>query len=269
MPQLNSKPVVLILDTDKALVRWLDKVSSIEGLRFELIQTAQEAIRNVQESNVALLLVNLALTGLDGQQVYTLIRSHEHTRCLPDVPVLALTDRCTQKERARTLSAGFFEHFTKPLKVDRIEEAFRQTTEMRNYLHRNQHSVDRDSIIEQLAKALFSNKAEAGPAISGITLTLETFCSDLLYRVLVAKYGKQNGEIVAHATRLESLASDIGAQHLATLCSSIAVNPRASEKLIEWTVVQAKAELDRMVFSLREEAFSRGALDKRMKTCKS
>jgi CheY-like chemotaxis protein len=258
----------LIIDSDASGLHWFEHIDPTARLRFELMKTPESAIQRALEADLALIIVDLALPNLDGYDLYALIRSHEHTRGVPDVPVIALTERCTASERARTLSAGFFDHLTKPLQFDCIEDAYLRTIEMGPELHRNQCSVDRDSIIGQLVKALSWSSTDSGSAIAGVNLTLETFCADLLHRMLLARYSSKRHEAVSLANRLATLANDIGAEHLAHLCASILINLGGSEKQMERTVILAKAELDRISFSLREEAFDRGAVDKRPSKCK-
>lgn len=264
----TSKPAVLIICSDPTVRQWVEHCSSLVRWRFEVIETAEEAVRRTLESNLDLILVDLALPNLDGYDVYALIRSHEHSRLLPDVPVIAIAENVAAKERARILSAGFFDLLRKPLKPELIEDVYLRADALRFEIHRNRHSVDCESIIAHTVKALSWRTDGLGSVTGGIALTLETFCSDLLYRVLLATYSGEFDDAASHATRLGTLAKDIGANHLSALCALLASGLRDSEKKAETMVVLAKAELDRIIFCLREEAFSRGTQDIRTTTFK-
>lgn len=258
--RLAAKPRVLIVDADPASKAWLERIAPRSAWQFKVIRTAECAIQHAMEPDLDIVLIDLALPGLGAYDVYSLIRSHEQSRQALGLPIVAMSEHPRPTERARTLSIGFVGHLAKPFRFEDVERIFFQSRKLGHQLHRNQHSVDRDRIIGRILESTTLHPSAASSILAGMTLALETRCTDLLYRVLLAVYECKADETASYARQLASMARGIGASTLADFCASIVMQAGASSQQIEQLVVLAKAELDRIVFSLREKTFACGTL---------
>jgi CheY-like chemotaxis protein len=79
--------------------------------------SGEEALRSFVTDGPDLIILDIWLPGMDGIEVLTQIRKHEH---MQNVPVLALTANAMSGDREKYLSAGFNEYASKPI-IDVVE----------------------------------------------------------------------------------------------------------------------------------------------------
>ena len=104
------------------LVLWMER----SGYRPTLATTGNEALRKFYEEHPDLVILDVALPGLDGWQV--IVRIREFSR----VPILMVTARSSESDKIRGLKLGADDYITKPLSfpelLARVEAALRRAS---------------------------------------------------------------------------------------------------------------------------------------------
>ena len=115
---------ILVAEDDtmnqKVILRQLDLL----GLRGEIAEDGEEALRLWEAGNYALLLSDLHMPNMDGYALTAAIRTREAARGNGRaLPILALTANALRDEVSRARSAGFDGFLTKPIALSRLAEA--------------------------------------------------------------------------------------------------------------------------------------------------
>ena len=89
-------------------------LQAILGDAFELVQyeNGEDALTGFARTPPDLVLLDISLPGLDGNQILQRIRRDAG---LSDVPVIALTAHAMAGDREKFLKAGFDDYITKPI----------------------------------------------------------------------------------------------------------------------------------------------------------
>jgi len=89
-------------------------LQALLGDRFELIEfeNGADALHAFARSKPDLVLLDISLPGMDGNEILQRIRTDA---TLKDVPVVALTAHAMAGDRERFLAAGFDDYVTKPI----------------------------------------------------------------------------------------------------------------------------------------------------------
>ncbi|WP_035610303.1 response regulator [Haloferula sp. BvORR071] len=118
-----KKPILLIND-DEELVSQVTKVLKDGGYYYMTAATAKEALTQASGYDFALILLDLKLPDMDGDQLYgKLIESESHYV----VPVVALVDSLDSQEVQvvnRLIPQGTVTLLSKPLKTEWLEDLF-------------------------------------------------------------------------------------------------------------------------------------------------
>ncbi len=102
-------PRVLVVDDEPKLVKLVRAVLQADGFEVETATNGEEALRQVEETQPDLVLLDILLPGeLDGYQVCRRIRE-----CSP-VPVIMLTAKAQENDKIRGFETGADDYLTKP-----------------------------------------------------------------------------------------------------------------------------------------------------------
>jgi DNA-binding response OmpR family regulator len=99
---------VLVVDDDPDIRSLLTELLGRAGFEVDAAAEGRAALRQLYESPPALVILDVAMPGLDGYQTL------ERIRDLSDVPVLMLTARVQELEKVRGLSLGADDYVSKP-----------------------------------------------------------------------------------------------------------------------------------------------------------
>ncbi len=115
---------VLCIDDQAANLRLLEDILGQEpDLRPVIADTPLKGIEEATRTAPDVILLDLAMPGMDGYQVLRALRADE---ALARVPVLAVTADATGPTRERALQAGFAEVITKPVDPAGLRERVRE-----------------------------------------------------------------------------------------------------------------------------------------------
>ncbi|MDH3426699.1 MAG: response regulator [Acidimicrobiia bacterium] len=119
MTATASRPIVLVIEDEPLIVRVIEE--SVSDLPIEMLSAADgiSGLRMVKEHMPALVLLDLALPGIDGWEILADIRNTPETESMPVVIVTAHGDTVLEAE-SRTRGANGF--VSKPFRPSDLRE---------------------------------------------------------------------------------------------------------------------------------------------------
>jgi two-component system KDP operon response regulator KdpE len=105
---------VLVVDDDPQILRAVRTSLQARGYEVRTAPNGETALDSLTNSNVDLVILDLGLPGIDGQEVISRLRSWS------EVPVVVLSVREAQQEKVAALDAGADDYVTKPFAMDEL-----------------------------------------------------------------------------------------------------------------------------------------------------
>jgi len=102
---------VLVVDDDAFIRRPLELILSEEGFRPVLASDGDDCLTLIDRDRPDLIILDVMMPGRDGFEVCDTIKRDPH---LADIPVILLSARGRESDRARGMSVGAADFFTKP-----------------------------------------------------------------------------------------------------------------------------------------------------------
>ncbi len=146
---MTEKPPVLLVEDEPHIALGLIYNLQEEGYRVSHVESGEEALRHLQHTPCALVILDLMLPGIDGLEVCRQIRAR-NTR----LPILMLTARGNDEDRIAGLSEGADDYLSKPFNLKefllRVSALLRRSswqpeTERRNLVRFGENRVDLDT----------------------------------------------------------------------------------------------------------------------------
>ncbi|HZN91675.1 MAG TPA: response regulator, partial [Myxococcales bacterium] len=128
-----SEPVVLVVDDDRANLESVARIFQKEGVATLTATAGQEALESLRRPEVAVLVTDLMMPGMDGQE---LLRAARAMR--PDVEVVLMTAYGTVETAVAAMKDGAYDFITKPLKRHSLVKAVQKALERRALVAENQ-----------------------------------------------------------------------------------------------------------------------------------
>ena len=113
--------LVLIVEDDPAIVRFLERGLAAHGHTTMTAADGEEGVRLAAEESVEMVLLDVMLPRLDGQQALRRIR-------LRSLPVLMLTARDEVRHKVDALDSGADDYLTKPFDLEELLARMRALT---------------------------------------------------------------------------------------------------------------------------------------------
>ena len=105
---------ILLVEDNERNLKLVRDVLQYAGYDILEARTGEQGVELAQRSSPHLVLMDLQLPGIDGEQAFRLIRDDSRTS---GIPVVALTASAMKDDRARVLQAGFDGYLEKPINV--------------------------------------------------------------------------------------------------------------------------------------------------------
>jgi len=119
---------VLLVDDDARNVFALSSALERRGMKVLTATTGLEAIQLIEATpQLAIVLMDIMMPGMDGYQAIAAIRKHPKHRRLP---IIALTAKAMKGDREKCLEAGASDYLAKPVDTEQL------LSTLRNWLHR-------------------------------------------------------------------------------------------------------------------------------------
>lgn len=246
----------IVLDDDRSSALLVSKL--LAHLRCEAIvcDTANEAIKAALDSTIDLVTLDISMPDLDGFQVLSLIRSHELTSRSPSVPVVAVTGLTSIVDQANIISRGFAAHVGKPVLLVRLEEVLGRSLLLRSELERMRYTRNRTHVEECVNQLMNRSGASRTHWLLGMAMAIEQQVVVALHQALLAALGREPTIASMSLQPVIALAQGIGATQLAARCRDFAAHAASDNRMIETAAALIRAELDRVVFTLRENVLT-------------
>jgi CheY-like chemotaxis protein len=104
---------VLVVDDDSlGMELVLEILLNANGFITEGAENGAEAIKKTEKEVYDLIIMDIALPGMDGVEVTKIIKSKPQHK---DVPVIALTAYAMKGDKERFIEAGFDDYISKPM----------------------------------------------------------------------------------------------------------------------------------------------------------
>ena len=114
---METKPLVLIVEDEEALVTLLQYNFEKENYRVSLARNGQEAILLIDEMLPDLIILDWMLPEISGLELCRQLRSRTKTR---NLPIIMLTARGEEADRIRGLDTGADDYITKPFSMTEL-----------------------------------------------------------------------------------------------------------------------------------------------------
>ncbi|MCC6850996.1 MAG: response regulator [Rubrivivax sp.] len=249
-------PRVVVVDDDLASASVIAKLLRRLGCEVTTHTDPQAALSVALQGDIDLVSLDLGMRGLDGRQLLALIRSHEHSQRAPSVPLITVTGHVTAADRADALAQGFAAHLGKPVMIDALRRALSRALMLRGDLHRTRHTADKDSIEARMREVRGQAPTEGTlQAGAGMALAAEQRGRAALQQGLRLAFVGNAKAARAPLAAFARAAEGIGAQSLRDRFEELCARLDAGDDdALETAAVLARAELDRVIFTLREQA---------------
>ena len=120
-----SNKRILVVDDEVDLVEIIRFSLELEGYDVLIAYNGEEALNQARKENPDLVLLDLMLPKLDGYNVCRLLKYDEKYK---HIPILMLTAKTQEKDRATGMETGANEYITKPFDMDELMK------KVKNYL---------------------------------------------------------------------------------------------------------------------------------------
>ena len=119
--QREAGPLLLYVEDNPANLQLVEEIVRLRGdLRQMSAPDAQIGIELARVHDPELILMDINLPGLSGKDALSVLRADPDTA---HIPVIALTANAMAGDVARGLAAGFFRYVTKPIDVNKLNDA--------------------------------------------------------------------------------------------------------------------------------------------------
>lgn len=105
---MSKNETILIVEDDAQIRNFIAYTLKQEGFTYQTARTAQEAMSILVSQNVDLMLLDLGLPDFDGMEVIEKVRSWS------EIPIVIVSTRDQDKDKAAALDAGADDYLTKP-----------------------------------------------------------------------------------------------------------------------------------------------------------
>ena len=109
-----DKPLILVVEDDKAVKNLITTTLDIEGYRYHTASRGQEALVEAVSQTPDLMLLDLGLPDMDGMEIIRKVRSWSKR------PIIVVSARSDDGDKIDALNAGADDYLTKPFNVEEL-----------------------------------------------------------------------------------------------------------------------------------------------------
>jgi signal transduction histidine kinase len=154
---MSNKATILYIEDDRASQRLVQRVLESHDYEVVIANDGLEGIALAREKEPQLILMDINLPSMDGQEITTRLRSLPY---FADTPIVALTANVSPGSREQALVAGCSGFLTKPIDVscfpDQVEAFLKGQMEPLAEEERNQHlEIYAQRLVERLENKIY------------------------------------------------------------------------------------------------------------------
>ncbi|WP_028583654.1 response regulator [Desulfogranum mediterraneum] len=117
---------VLLVDDEEEFISLMSQRLETRGLQVVSVTCGEEAVARIDDQNIDVAVVDLAMPGIDG--IETLIKLKEKR---PDLEVIMLTGHATVHSGIEAMKHGAVDYLEKPVNLSQLMEVIRAAKERR------------------------------------------------------------------------------------------------------------------------------------------
>ncbi len=110
-----TRPVILVIEDDRATVDLLCDVLGEEGYAVEVATNGTAGLARLESGRIDVVLLDLKLPDMDGLELCQRVRTSGAYR---DVPIIMLSAAADERHRLEGFAAGADDYVTKPFSLD-------------------------------------------------------------------------------------------------------------------------------------------------------
>ncbi len=111
---MNENVNILICEDDASINKLLSVTMEVEGYAFRSVSTGKQCLREIVSHQPDVLLLDLGLPDLDGNQIIKKVREFS------DFPIIVVSARGEDADKITALDAGADDYLTKPFSTDEL-----------------------------------------------------------------------------------------------------------------------------------------------------
>jgi len=110
---------ILVVDDDEMVLMALEELLKPEGYEVHAFSSGTEALKKLDEDGFDLLMMDVIMPEMDGFELCRRVRQKEKYK---EVPIVFLTAKSRDEDRAKGLEAGANLFLSKPISPDKLIE---------------------------------------------------------------------------------------------------------------------------------------------------
>lgn len=110
----NNRESILVVEDDPQIKKYLTYTLNAEGYRLSTADTGQCALQILVSEHIDLMLLDLGLPDIDGMEVIRKVREWS------DIPIIVVSARDQDNEKAAALDGGADDYLTKPFSATEL-----------------------------------------------------------------------------------------------------------------------------------------------------
>lgn len=116
---MTTEKIIMIVDDNATNLKLASDVLEIEGFHVVRCSDAEGAIASIGQNHPDLILMDIALPGIDGLELTRMLKANDATR---HIRIIALTAFAMKQDHERALAAGCDGFITKPIDTRRFKD---------------------------------------------------------------------------------------------------------------------------------------------------
>jgi DNA-binding NtrC family response regulator len=188
---------ILIVEDDDLMRELMTKILAGEHYHIFQASSGEEALKLLQEQTIDLVLTDLRLTGMNGLQLLTEVRTFDQ-----EVVVIVMTAYASVETAVEAMRKGAYDYLTKPFINDEIRVMLRRALNQRHLSRENRHLKR-----ELRERYRFENIVGNSEAMEKVYRLIEKM-SGISSNVLIVGETGTGKELVARAIHYNSERSD-------------------------------------------------------------
>jgi DNA-binding response OmpR family regulator len=108
---------ILVVDDDEMVLMALDELLKPEGYEVQTVSSGSDALRKLDANDYDLLMLDVIMPEMDGYELCRRIREKEEYK---ETPIVFLTAKSRDEDRARGLESGGNLYLSKPISPDKL-----------------------------------------------------------------------------------------------------------------------------------------------------
>ncbi len=204
-----------------------------------------QAIDKFKQENFDLILMDIQMPGMDGNQACRAIRSLEESTG-SHIPIIALTAGALKEEQEACLSAGMDDFITKPIDMEALKKAIIRHLPIQNQVN-TEASFEKESLMKRVGQnpKLYRSFLETAKNLPEKINALEQAISK-----------KDSEEIKRMAHSIKGVASMLSFMKLSKLSETIEENENLDCEAMKQIIQEIQKEWDQLILIIEKELHS-------------